>query len=121
MDYTRRQLRELLTNYGKIDYFFFDGPAEQLTDYAWRLQPNLVITRGVMETPEQYIPSVPLKGACEGNLTMGTEWPGKPTNEVYKSGTELIDILIETRAKGSTLLLNTCPKPDGEIAIEQES
>jgi len=40
MDYTRRQLRELLTGYGKIDYFFFDGPAEQLTDYAWSLQPR---------------------------------------------------------------------------------
>ena len=121
MDYTRRQLRELLSNYGAIDYFFFDGPAEQLTDYAWSLQPNLVITRGVMETPEQYIPGVPLKGAWEGNLTMGTEWPWKPTNEVYKSGTELIDILIETRAKGGNLLLNIGPKPDGEIAIEQES
>ena len=121
MDYTKRQLKELLTNYGPIDYFFFDGPAEQLTDYAWSLQPNLVITRGIMETPEQYIPGVPLKGAWEGNLTMGTEWPWKPTNEEYKSGTELIDILIETRAKGGNLLLNIGPKPDGEIAIEQES
>lgn len=121
MDYTRRQLKELLTNYGPIDYFFFDGPAEQLVEYAWQLQPNLVITRGVMETPEQYTPGVPLEGAWEGNLTMGTEWPWKPTNEIYKSGTELIDILIETRAKGGNLLLNVGPKPDGEIPIEQES
>jgi len=121
MDYTRRQLKELLTNYGPIDYFFFDGPAEQLVDYAWSLQPNLVITRGVMDTPEQYTPGVALPGAWEGNLTMGTEWPWKPTNEIYKSGTELIDILIETRAKGGDLLLNVGPKPDGEIAIEQES
>ena len=121
MDYTKRQLKELLTSYGRIDYFFFDGPAEQLTNYVWQLQPNVVITRGVMETPEQYIPGVPLAGAWEGNLTMGTEWPWKPTNEVYKSGTELIDILIETRAKGGNLLLNIGPKPDGEIPIEQES
>ena len=121
MDYTKRQLKELLTNYGKIDYFFFDGPAEQLTDYVWQLQPNVVITRGAMETPEQYIPGVPLKGAWEGNLTMGTEWPWKPTNETYKSGTELIRILIETRAKGGNLLLNIGPKPDGEVPIEQES
>ncbi len=121
MDYTKRQLRELLTNYGRIDYFFFDGPAEQLTDFAWQLQPGLVITRGVMETPEQYVPGVPLKGAWEGNLTMGTEWPWKATNEIYKSGTELINILIETRAKGGNQLLNIGPKPDGEIAIEQES
>ncbi len=121
MDYTKRQLHELLTNYGRIDYFFFDGPAEQLTDYAWSLQPNLVITRGVMETPEQYTPGVALPGAWEGNLTMGTEWPWKATNEDYKSGTDLIDTLIETRAKGGNLLLNIGPKPDGSIAIEQES
>jgi alpha-L-fucosidase len=121
MDYTRRQLKELLTNYGRIDYFFFDGPAEQLTDYAWSLQPNLVITRGIMETPEQYTPGVALPGAWEGNLTMGTEWPWKATNEEYKSGTDLINTLIETRAKGGNLLLNIGPKPDGTIAIEQES
>jgi alpha-L-fucosidase len=121
MDYTKRQLQELLTNYGPIDYFFFDGPAEQLTDYAWKLQPKLVITRGVMETPEQYTPGVALPGAWEGNLTMGTEWPWKATNEHYKSGTELIDTLIETRAKGGNLLLNIGPKPDGTIPVEQDS
>lgn len=121
MDYTKKQLKELLTNYGPIDYFFFDGPAEQLTDYAWQLQPRLVITRGVMETPEQYTPGVALKGAWEGNLTMGTEWPWKATNEKYKSGTELIDILIETRAKGGNLLLNIGPKPDGTIPEEQDA
>ena len=92
-----------------------------MTDYAWSLQPDLVITRGVMETPEQYTPGVALPGAWEGNLTMGTEWPWKATNEEYKSGTDLIDTLIETRAKGGNLLLNIGPKPDGTIAIEQES
>ncbi|MBV8830030.1 MAG: alpha-L-fucosidase, partial [Acidobacteriaceae bacterium] len=121
MAYTKRQLKELLTEYGPIDYFFFDGPAEQLTDYAWSLQPKLVITRGVMETPEQYTPGVALPGAWEGNLTMGTEWPWKATNEHYKSGTELIDTLIETRAKGGNLLLNIGPKPNGAIADEQDA
>jgi alpha-L-fucosidase len=121
MDYTKRQLKELLTNYGPIDYFFFDGPAEQLTDYAWQLQPKLVITRGVMETPEQYTPGVALPGAWEGNLTMGTEWPWKATHEQYKSGTELIDTLIETRAKGGNLLLNIGPKPNGTIPDEQDA
>ena len=121
LDYTKRQMKELLTNYGPIQYFFFDGPAEQLKEYAWQLQPNLVVTRGAMETPEQYLPGVPLPGAWEGNMTMGTEWPWKATNEVYKSGTELINILIETRAKGGNQLLNIGPKPDGDLAIEQES
>ena len=35
---------------------------------------------------------------------MGTEWPYKAMNERYKSGTELISLLIETRAKGGNLL-----------------
>jgi len=51
---------------------------------------------------------------------MGTQWQYKPTNEVYKSGGELIGLLIETRAKGGNLLLNVGPKPDGELPIEQE-
>ncbi|MDX1981690.1 MAG: alpha-L-fucosidase [Bryobacteraceae bacterium] len=38
-----------------------------------------------------------------------------------KSGTRLIEILIETRAKGGTLLLNVGPKPNGELPIEQEA
>ena len=121
LDYTRRQLKELLTNYGAVDYFFFDGTATGLTDYVWQLQPKAVITRGVMETPEQYTPGTAPKGPWEGNLTMGTEWPWKAANERYKSGTQLIDTLIETRAKGGNLLLNIGPRPDGEIPIEQES
>ncbi len=52
---------------------------------------------------------------------MGTEWPWKPTNETYKSGTNLIDTIIETRAKGGNMLLNVGPKPDGVLPIEEES
>jgi alpha-L-fucosidase len=74
-----------------------------------------------METPEQYIPGKPIEGPWETCLTMGTQWQYKPTNEDYKSGTELIDSLIETRAKGGNLLLNVGPKPDGELPIEQEA
>jgi alpha-L-fucosidase len=52
---------------------------------------------------------------------MGTEWPWKATNEQYKSGTALIDTLIETRAKGGNLLLNIGPKPNGTIPDEQDA
>ena len=52
---------------------------------------------------------------------MGTQWQYKPTNDEYKSGTRLIEILIENRAKGGALMLNVGPKPNGELPIEQES
>ena len=120
MAHDQAQVRELLTKYGPIDVIFFDGPAEGLRELAWKLQPEIVVTRGAMETPEQYVPGVPLEGPWEACLTMGTQWQYKPSNEAYKSGGELISLLIETRAKGGNLLLNVGPKPDGELPIEQE-
>ena len=114
------QLRELMTNYGKVDVVFLDGPAEGLRELVWDLQPDSVVTRGAIDTPEQRVPGVPLDRAWEACVTMGTEWPYRPAHETYKSPTELIELLIETRAKGGNLLLNVGPKPDGELPIEQE-
>jgi alpha-L-fucosidase len=120
MEHDKAQVTELLTRYGGIDVLFLDGPAEGLRERAWELQPGIVVTRGAIETPEQFVPGVPLDGPWEACLTMGTQWQYKPTNESYKSGGELIGLLIETRAKGGNLLLNVGPKPDGEIPIEQQ-
>ena len=114
------QLRELMTGYGPIRVVFLDGAAEGLREVAWQTQPDTVVTRGAMTTPEQFIPGVPLEGAWEACITMGTSWQYQPRNEVYKSGLELIRLLYETRAKGGNLLLNVGPKPDGELPIEQE-
>ena len=121
MELDEAQVKEVLTNYGPIDIFFFDGPAEGLKEYAWSLQPNLVVTRGQMQTPEQRLPNEPLPGPWEACFTMGTDWQYKPTNDPHKSGTELITMIIETRAKGGNLLLNVGPMPDGTIQIEQQA
>ncbi len=120
LKYDQAQLTELLTKYGPIDIVFLDGPAKGLTDLCWRLQPNIVVTRGAMQTPEQFVPGTAPKGAWETCMTMGTQWHYKPTNDTYKSGGKLIKTLIETRAKGGNWLLNVGPKPNGELPIEQE-
>src|SRR6202012_3230683 len=65
-------------------------------------------------------PGMPLPGAWETCMTMGTSWQYQPQNEHYKSGGELIRMLIQTRAKGGNFLLNVGPKPNGELPIEQE-
>ena len=114
------QIRELMTNYGPIDFVFLDGEPDQLRELAWKLQPDAVVTRGAMQTPELYVPGIPLEGAWEANFTMGTAWQYQPQNETYKTGGQVIDLLVETRAKGGNLLLNVGPKPDGELPIEQE-
>ena len=120
LEFTRAQVRELFTKYGPIDVLFIDGRADGLRELAWELQPNVVVTRGAIRTPEQRLLGVPLDEPWESCVTMGTEWPYKPAHETYKSGTALIEMLIETRAKGGNLLLNVGPKPDGELPLEQE-
>ena len=114
------QVRELLTRYGPIDVLFFDGQAQGLRDLAWQLQPNVVVTRGAIDTPEQFIPGQANDQPWEACFTMGKAWGYQPTLEDYKDGGKVISMLIETRAKGGNLLLNLGPKPDGELPIEQE-
>jgi len=124
LDFTERQLSELMSNYGKIDVIFFDGGEgplqEKSKEVVWRLQPEILVTRGAINTPEQYIPGLATEEPWEACVTMGTQWQFKPTNEDYKSGGRLIEILIESRAKGGTFLLNVGPRPNGVLPVEQE-
>jgi len=120
MEHNKAQIRELFTNYGDIDLLFIDGEAEELRDVAWDLQPEVVITRGAMDTPEQVLRDEPADRAWEGNVTIGSQWSYKAGDERYKSGNELIKYFIETRAKGGNLLLNIGPRPDGTIPVPQE-
>jgi len=119
--FIKAQCRELMTKYGRVDVMCIDGmgkePAKQV---VWDLQPDILITRGALSTPEQTLAGIPAEGAWEGRMTMGTQWQYKPTNENYKSGTRIIEILIETRARGGALLLTVGPKPDGQLPKEQE-
>ena len=120
MRHDQDQVRELMTRYGRIDVMFFDGEAQGLRELAWSLNPELVVTRGAIQTPEQTVPDQPLDGPWESCLTMGTAWQYQPTLEHYKSAQQCIELLAETRAKGGNLLLNVGPKPDGQLPIEQE-
>ena len=120
-DFIRAQCTELMTKYGPIDIVFIDGRGKKTAkEVFWGLQPDILITRGAIKTPEQKLSGIPSEGIWEACMTMGTQWQYKPTNEEYKSGTRLIEILIETRAKGGALLLDVGPKPDGTLPIEAE-
>ncbi|UCE43169.1 MAG: alpha-L-fucosidase [Candidatus Aminicenantes bacterium] len=127
MKINQAQVRELFSRYGPIDVFFIDGPPDGLLDLTWQLQPDCVITRGVLNTPEispstgEELPADMSDEPWEACFTMGTSWQFKPTNEVYRTGTEWIQALIETRSKGGTMLLNIGPEPNGEIPQEQEN
>jgi len=120
MQYDQAQIQELLTRYGKVDVLFLDGEPNGLRELAWKIDSKIVVTRGAIKTPELTIPGMPIPGAWETCMTMGIGWQYQPQNEHYRSGGELIRMLIQTRAKGGNFLLNVGPKPNGDLPIEEE-
>ena len=120
--FIEKQTEELFSNYGKIDVLFIDSEMKEVCmETAYRIQPELVITRGAVITPEQYIPGLAMDWLWESNATMGTQWNYKPTNDDVKSGAKLIELLIEARAKGGNFLLNVGPHPEGNLPYEYET
>jgi len=119
--FIEKQTEELLTNYGKIDLLFIDSPMKEVCmKTAYSLQPDIIITRGAIKTPEQYVPGEIMNWLWESNVTMGDQWNYKPTNDNLKSGSKLIELLLEARAKGGNFLLNIGPHPEGNIPYEYE-
>lgn len=143
--YIRDQIMELMTNYGKIDYLFFDGTWPRFADEIGtveivkeirELQPGIIINnrlgfRGNQEeidkyggladegdfgTPEQNVfPQDRLWQSCQ---TATWRWWGYTKNEHYKNTEEILKLLCECVSKGGNLILNVGPKPDGTLPEE---
>jgi alpha-L-fucosidase len=127
------QIRELLTDYGRIDVLWFDGGWERTAD-AWgtwdlvamirELQPDIVINdrlpgAGDFDTPEQFIPPEPPARTWEACLTMNESWAWNPDDPEYKSARALVHTLAEVAGRGGNLLLNVGPRGDGSLPSEQ--
>ncbi|GAA1300783.1 MAG: alpha-L-fucosidase [Brachybacterium tyrofermentans] len=137
--YLHAQVRELLTNYGRIDYLFFDftnlerdgkGPedwdAENLLAMVRELQPTCVVNDrlgipGDLVTPEQYQPAAPMTTAngdpvrWEACQTTNGSWGYDRDNHDHKSPDLLVRMLVDSVAKAGNLLLNV--GPDGRGAV----
>ena len=104
--YDKAQIRELLERY-QPDILCFDGyrdATRSLVEYVWSLRRDVMITRGGIVTPEQE-QREDVRGPFESHYTIGTQWQYKAGNDKLKSGRELIELLIDIRSRGGTLLL----------------
>lgn len=131
-DFMFAQVRELLTNYGKIDIIWFDGSwertpeqwkAAKLNDMIRALQPDILINDrlpgfGDFATPEQFIPPQPLDTMWESCMTINESWGYNSVDTNFKSSRQIIHTLCEVAGKGGNLLLNVAPMGDGQIQPE---
>jgi alpha-L-fucosidase len=128
------QVKEILTNYGKIAVLWWDTPTNMTDEYAVKLQELLKLQPGIItnnrlkrpnfpgdtQTPEQKIPSLAeLDGKdWETCMTMNGTWGFKSYDHNWKSPETLIRNLIDIASKGGNYLLNVGPKADGEFPEE---
>ncbi len=129
-DYIEGQVKELVTNYGKIDGIWFDGShksrvewrGEKLYRMIKRHQPHAVVNDrarfGDFFTPERSLPD-DLTGylfeSCQS--VQKIHW-GYVENTPLYSTQYLLHSLVRMACAGGNYLLNVGPKPDGTIPSE---
>jgi len=127
VDYIHGQLRELLTNYGKIDVLWYDvavpldaegWQSDKMNKMVLELQPDIIVNNrnwltGDFSTPEQTIEAT--RGDWESCMTLNDSWGYTAADDNWKSPQRIVRNLVECARDGGNYLLNIGPKPDGSI------
>lgn len=133
--YLHGQVRELLTNYGKIDIMWFDftppgkshedWDSESLVKVVRELQPEIIINDRIdypegadFVTPEQYQPKEwPTRNGekvtWEACQTLNGSWGYHRDNLDWKDSVMLVQMLSDSVSKGGNVLLNVGPTGRG--------
>jgi len=137
LDFTDGCVRELCSNYGKIDIMWYDVAWPMRTPALWEsarrnamvreLQPDIIINnRSLLDedfgTPEEHVTAAGPGRAWEACMTFNGSWGYMPSAIDWRSVREVLGMLRTATAGGGNLLLNIGPKPDGsapEEAVER--
>lgn len=125
------QLREICSNYGKIDIIWFDGlggtsedwDSPKLFKMIRRLQPYVIINNRAglpadHDTPEQRIGKFQTDRPWETCMTICRQWAWKP-DDTMKPLKQCIDTLVRVVGGDGNFLFNVGPMPDGRIEPRQ--
>ncbi|MDP4291403.1 MAG: alpha-L-fucosidase, partial [Bacteroidota bacterium] len=128
--YLKRQIAELLLNYGPLATLWFDVPqkfdsirGKGIIDFAHILQPDIIINnrtgaKGDYDTPEQRIGKLQMDRPWETCMTICKQWAWKP-NDKLKTLNECLHTLILSAAGDGNLLFNVGPNSEGVIEQRQ--
>ena len=129
VDYTHGLIRELLTNYGKIDVLWYDvdwpltpegWESEKMNEMVFSLQPEIIVNNrnglpGDFSTPEQHIQAAEVGRAWETCMTLNNSWGFNRYDDGWKTPKTIVDNLATCALGGGNYLLNIGPEPDGSV------
>ena len=129
VEYTHGLIRELLTNYGKIDVLWYDvswpltaegWESERMNQMVFELQPEIIVNnrnglQGDFSTPEQHIQASEEGRAWETCMTLNDSWGFNRYDDAWKTPKVIVDNLATCARGGGNYLLNIGPEPDGSI------
>ena len=129
VEYTHGLIREILTNYGKIDVLWYDvdWPLDaagwesiRMNNMVFELQPEIIVNnrnalKGDFSTPEQEIVAAKDGREWESCMTMNDSWGYQAADDDWKSSRTILRNLITCSRDKGNYLLNIGPKPDGSI------
>jgi alpha-L-fucosidase len=129
VEYTHGLIRELLSNYGKIDVLWYDvdwpltaeqWESKKMNEMVFRLQPDIIVNNrnglpGDFSTPEQVIRAERGGRAWESCMTMNDSWGYTGADDNWKSTKNIVRNLVTCAKGGGNYLLNIGPKPDGSV------
>jgi alpha-L-fucosidase len=132
VEYTHGLIRELMTNYGKIDVLWYDvdwpldaagWESERMNKMVFGLQPDIIVDNrnglpGDFSTPEQEIVAEKGSRSWESCMTLNDSWGYQRADDNWKSPKTVIRNLVSCSRDGGNYLLNIGPKPDGSIPEE---
>ena len=134
VDYMHAQVRELCTNYGKLDILWYDGGwpytaedwrSEALNAMVRQLQPGIIINNRAQlpadfDTPEQHVVASAPGRPWEACMTLNGSWGYNEADTDWKTPKQVIETLVRCASGGGNLLLNIGPKADGTVPPESE-
>ncbi len=132
VDYTHGLIRELMTNYGKIDVLWYDvawpldaeeWESEKMNAMVFELQPDIIVNNrnllpGDFSTPEQHIQAAEAGRAWETCMTLNESWGFNRGDDAWKTPKEIVGNLATCANGGGNYLLNIGPMPDGSVPPE---
>lgn len=132
VEYTHGLIRELMTNYGKVDVLWYDvdwpltpeqWESERMNQMVFELQPEIVVNNrngleGDFSTPEQHIEAAQAGRAWETCMTLNDSWGYNLGDDSWKTPKTIVSNLATCAGGGGNYLLNIGPKPDGSVPEE---